>query len=80
VREFADNLRWCGDLAFLGCQGPEGLVELGVAVVLARIFGGQKLFGGGKLGGELGAVAAVGAPGSDARATKEAARSLARRA
>jgi len=39
------------------------LGELGVAVVLAGVGGGEELFCGGKFSGELRAIAAVGAPG-----------------
>jgi hypothetical protein len=49
--------------ALLSGQCGERFLELRVAVVLAGVSGGQQLFGGGELGGELGAVALVGSPG-----------------
>ena len=51
--------------AFLGVERSESLGELRVAVVLARIGRGEKLLCGGEFRGELGAIAAVGAPGVD---------------
>jgi hypothetical protein len=53
------------DGALLGGDGGEGLRELGVAVALAEGGLGKRLIGGGEIGGELGALAAVGAPGDE---------------
>ena len=61
--EFAHDLCRRDDGALLGRQCGERLGELGVAVVLAGIGGGEELFCGGKFSGELRAIAAVGAPG-----------------
>jgi hypothetical protein len=63
--ELADYLGWRGDRAPLCREGCEGLQELGVAVVLARGGLREGLPGGGEIGGELCAVAAVGAPGCE---------------
>jgi hypothetical protein len=62
-RQVVDNLCWRDDGALLGGESGEGLRELGVAVVLASVGGGEKLLGRGELGFELGAIAAVGSPG-----------------
>ena len=51
------------DVAFLGGKGGKSLSELRVAVALASVGSGEKLLGGGEFGGELRAIAAVGAPG-----------------
>jgi len=63
ARKCANNLCRGDDGALLGRQCGERLGELGVAVVLAGIGGGEELFCGGKFSGELRAIAAVGAPG-----------------
>ena len=65
LREFVEDLRRRGDGAFLRGDGGEGLRELGVAFVLAGGGLRQGLIGGGEIGGELGAVATVSAPGDD---------------
>lgn len=61
--ELVDDLRGRDDGAFLGGESGESLRELRVAVALASVGCGEELFGGGELGFELGAIAAVGAPG-----------------
>jgi len=63
LREFANDLRGRENSAFVGGKLGERLRELGVTVLLVRIGRSQEMFRGGEFGGELGAVAAVGAPG-----------------
>jgi hypothetical protein len=58
-----NDLRWRDDGAFFGGERGEGLRELGIAVVLARVGCGEKLLGRRKLGFELGTIAAVRSPG-----------------
>jgi len=67
AREVMDNLRGCDCGALFGGEGGESLRKLGVAVVLASVGGGEELFGCGKFGFELGAIAAVRAPGKKDR-------------
>jgi len=43
----------------------EGLRQLRVAIVLARVGVGEEFLRGGKLAGELGAVALIRSPGSN---------------
>lgn len=50
---------------FLGGELGEGLRELGVAIFLAGGGLSDDLLRGGELGGELGAIAAVGLPGEE---------------
>jgi hypothetical protein len=61
--EFANDLCGGDDGAFFGGQLRERLRELGVAVALTRISGGEQLLRCGKLGIELRAITPVRAPG-----------------
>src|SRR5260370_19295328 len=63
--EFAHNLRWRDDGAFLGRQGGEGLRELSVAVVLPGIGGRKELLCGGQFSLQQRTIAAVCAPGDE---------------
>jgi hypothetical protein len=63
ARQLAGDLCWSYDRAFFGGERFERFRKLGVAVVLLRVGGGDKLLGGRELSGELCAVAAIGAPG-----------------
>jgi len=65
LRQLADDLRRRGDRALLCRERGEGLHQLCVAFVLARVGLLQGLLGGGEVGGQLRAVAAVGAPGGE---------------
>jgi hypothetical protein len=67
LREFADDLGWRGDRALLCGEGGEGLQELRVAVVLAGAGLRQSLPASGDVGGELCAIAAIGAPRGEQR-------------
>jgi hypothetical protein len=62
VGEVADNLCWRRYGALPCCDGGERLQELGVAIMLASVGLRQGLATCGEVGGELGAVAAIGAP------------------
>ena len=60
-----EDLLRCGDVALVGGQGGEGLQELGVAVVLARVGLGESLLSSGEFDGELRAVVTFIAPGDE---------------
>jgi len=62
LREFADDLGWRSDGALLCGECGEGLHELRVAAVLAGGSLRESLAACGEVGGELCAVAAIGAP------------------
>src|SRR5258708_1211744 len=71
ARKFADDLRGSDDGAFLGGKHSEGLRELRIAVVLARVRGSEELLCGGEVGVELRTFAAVRAPGEKQSGRRE---------
>jgi hypothetical protein len=63
VWQIVDDLGWRRYGALPCCDGGERLQELGVAIVLASGGLREGLAACGEVGGELGAIAAIGAPG-----------------
>ena len=61
--QVAEDLRRSDEGAFFGGKLREGLLKLRVAGVLAGVGSGEELLCGREFGGELCAVATVGAPG-----------------
>ena len=62
LKDFAEDLCWSCVGALLGVECGESLGQLSVAIALADVGCGEKLLGRRELGGELSAIAAVGAP------------------